>query len=168
MKSFVVSAVLILTSLQAFALTNEELKAQVDVLADEIQTLKFGNKQTGYNQTIQNRIRGNNVALGGYGEFVYTDASGSLEDGSANSNGDPMWDAQRFILYVGYDFSPKWKLFTEIEIENADEIYLEQAFLQYDHSDEFQVNVGVLLVPMGITNLYHEPTTFLATQRSTV
>lgn len=168
MKSLFAVLLLLLMGFQALAVTTEELKAQLDVLAEEIQTLKFGDKQTGYNQTIQNRIRGNNVALGGYGEFVYTDASGELEDGSANSKGDPVWDAQRFILYIGYDFSPKWKLFTEIEIEHADEIFLEQGFLQYVHSDELQVNVGVLLVPMGITNLYHEPTTFLATQRSTV
>jgi hypothetical protein len=100
------------------------------------------------------------VNLGSYGEFVYTDTK---EPGEPSN-----WDAQRFILYVGYDFSDKWSLFTEIEIEHADEIFLEQAFLSYKHSDALQFNVGVLLVPVGITNIWHEPTTFLGTQRPEV
>lgn len=170
MKLFLSAVLLFIMSNQASALTPEELKTQLDALAEEFQTLKFGSKENNYNQNIRGRIKSNNnnVALGGYGEFVYTDAEDELEDGTANSKSDPKWDAQRFILYIGYDFSSKWKLFTEIEIEHANEIFLEQAYLSYIHSKELQLNVGVLLIPMGITNLYHEPTTFLATQRSTI
>ncbi len=167
MKNLILILVLLFAN-QVLALTIKNLKKQLDVMAEEFQNLKFENKEDEKELSIQNRIRGNKTTQGGYGEFIYTDAESKLEDGSVNSKKNPIWDAQRFILYIGYDFSSKWKLFSEIEIEHAKEIYLEQAYLSYQHSKKIQFNIGVLLVPIGITNLYHEPTTFLATQRPTV
>ncbi len=173
MKKIVLILLAVFIHGKSFAISNQDLKKQIDVLAEEIQGLKAQQGEGSFLSTnsIQNRVMGktgNSVSLGSYGEFVYSDAESKLENGSANSNKNPVWDAQRWILYIGYDFSEKLKLFTEIEIEHANEIFIEQAFLNYQHSKALQFNVGVLLVPVGLTNLYHEPTTFLATQRSSL
>ena len=55
---------------------------------------------------------------------------------------------------------------SEIEVEHAREIYMEQAYLQYAHSDALGFRFGTLLVPMGHQNPYHEPTTFFGVQRT--
>ena len=52
-----------------------------------------------------------------------------------------------------------------IEMEHVKEIYVEQAFLNYGVSDNFSIKGGLLLVPMGIINEYHEPTTYNGVER---
>ncbi|EKD36652.1 MAG: hypothetical protein ACD_75C01424G0001, partial [uncultured bacterium] len=42
---------------------------------------------------------------------------------------------------------------------------VEQAFLDFKLQREFNVKAGIMLVPLGATNLYHEPTNFNSTER---
>jgi hypothetical protein len=67
---------------------------------------------------------------------------------------------------VGYKFSDRLLLNTEIEIEHADEVFLEFAYLDYLLKDGLGVRAGMLLSPMGFVNELHEPPVFLGTERS--
>ena len=57
------------------------------------------------------------------------------------------------------------KFISEVEFEHVKEVYIEQAFLQYKLTDFLNLRTGLMLVPMGIINEYHEPTTFHGVER---
>jgi len=104
------------------------------------------------------------LSIGGYGEALSQDFDSTLDDGSSSGAADEF-DLTRFILYVGYKFNEKWLLNTEIEIEHADEIFIEFAYLDYLHSQALNGRFGMLLMPMGFINELHEPTTFFSANR---
>ena len=74
-------------------------------------------------------------------------------------------DVHRLVLAFGYNFNDRISFFSEIELEHVKEIYVEQAYLNYRIKDWLQVRGGLLLVPMGIMNEYHEPPTFSGVER---
>lgn len=100
-----------------------------------------------------------NLTIGGYGQIDYNQP---LSGGSIN-NGN--LDVHRLVLLFGYRFNSKLNFVTEIEIEHVKEVYVEQAFLNYSFNTYLQVRGGLMLVPMGIINEYHEPTTFNGVER---
>lgn len=151
-KILIISISYITLQMTAFAQTTDE---KIDFLTEQI-------------EQMQNKFNSSNskTSFGGYGEMVYQNKNSENESGNpSGADPNPTADALRFILYIGHDFSEKWKLVSEIEVEHAKEIYLEQATINYEHSENFNFKVGTLLLPIGITNLKHEPTTFLAVNR---
>src|SRR5665811_2541864 len=68
-------------------------------------------------------------------------------------------------MLLGYRFSDKVQFFSEIEFEHANVIEVEQAFINYNLANNFNLRAGLMIVPMGIINLYHEPTTFNGVDR---
>ncbi len=95
--------------------------------------------------------------IGGYGELHINVPEGSLKKEA---------DFHRFIIYLGHNFNEKWSLMSELEIEHAGkEVELEQAYLEYRHSKAIGFRAGVLLQPLGIINLYHEPPMFHGVER---
>ena len=68
----------------------------------------------------------------------------------------------------GYKFSEKVQFVTEVEFEHVKEVYVEQAFVNYNVANNFNIRGGLMLVPMGIVNEYHEPKTFNGTERPAV
>ncbi|SRX75150.1 hypothetical protein [Aequorivita antarctica] len=109
-------------------------------------------------QRILSGTFGKAVTLGGYGEMVYNQPEGD--------NG--TLDVHRLVLLLGYKFDEKTQFITEIEVEHVEEIYIEQAFVNYAVSNNVNLRGGLMLVPMGIINEYHEPTTFNGTDRPAV
>ena len=107
------------------------------------------------------------TTIGGYGEMHY--------DIEAN-DGDGKLDFHRFIIYYKHQFSPKWSMMSEVEIEHnmvgSEEalgykggyVAMEQAYVDYFNGN-WGFRGGVLLVPAGITNEYHEPPTFMSVER---
>jgi len=107
------------------------------------------------------------TTLGGYGEMHY--------DMEAN-DGDGKLDFHRWILYVKHQFNNEWSMMSEVEIEHnmvgstdalgykGGYVAMEQAHLNYWNGD-WGFKGGVLLVPAGITNEYHEPPTFMSVER---
>ena len=107
------------------------------------------------------------TTIGGYGEMHY-----DME----NNNGDGKLDFHRFIFYIKHQFNDQWSLMSEVEIEHnmvysstsEDEgggyVAMEQAYLNYWNGD-WGFKGGVLLVPAGVTNEYHEPPTFMSVER---
>lgn len=105
------------------------------------------------------------TTLGGYGDFHYNYSK--PESGDATQ----IFDFHRFVLFVSHSWSEKWSLKAEIEIEHnyvkngQGHLALEQAFLNYHHSDAFGLQAGVLLTAAGLINEYHEPTLFAGVER---
>ncbi len=95
------------------------------------------------------------LTVGGYGEITYNQPE--------TQNGE--LDVQRLVMMFGYKFSDKVQFFTEIEYEHVKEVFVEQAFVNYAVGDNISVRGGLMLVPMGIINEYHEPTTFNGVER---
>ena len=77
-------------------------------------------------------------------------------------------DVHRLILFAGYKFNDKTKFITEIEFEHVKEVYIEQAYLDYQLLNNMSVKAGLMLIPMGIINEYHEGTTFNGVERPNV
>ena len=111
---------------------------------------------------IANRLNYNNTnkfTFGGYAQIDYNEP-----DGSTSGN----LDVHRLVILLGYRFTDKLSFLTEIELEHVKEIYVEQAFVNYSFNPKFNVKGGLMLIPMGIVNEYHEPPTFYGVERPNV
>ncbi|MFT5286375.1 MAG: hypothetical protein ACI8TQ_002543 [Planctomycetota bacterium] len=147
-----------------------DLESKVEVLTEEIQRLQnsglegsLGESHSGLGAAASKVFDSDSgLSIGGYGEATYT----NFRSGGADRT--DRADFLRAILYVGYKFDKNWVLNTEIEIEHADEIFLEFGALDYLHSDELNLRAGLLLLPMGFVNELHEPNTFHSVRRSDV
>ena len=112
-----------------------------------------------------------NTTLGGYGEINYN----NYKDGSVKDE----FDLQRFVLFFGYKFNDRTRLFSEIEYEHAltgdgvaaqGEVAMEQAFIEYDltQTGTAALRSGLMLMPIGIVNEYHESPTYYGVERNEV
>lgn len=99
------------------------------------------------------------LVVGGYGEVHYNQPI----DISTYNNGE--LDVHRVVMLFGYNFTDKTQFITELEFEHVKEVYVEQAFLQHKLNNYISFRAGLMLVPMGIINEYHEPTTFNGVER---
>jgi hypothetical protein len=143
MKKLILSVVLGASSLVSFAQTEKD-----SITFDPQQ-------QQNSAQRILSANNGNAVTIGAYGEVVYNqpeDANGKL-------------DVHRLVMLLGYQFTDKVQFFSEIEFEHVKEVYVEQAFVNYNVANNVNLRAGLMLVPMGIINEYHEPTTFNGVSR---
>ncbi|HRX97755.1 MAG TPA: hypothetical protein P5514_12480, partial [Bacteroidales bacterium] len=111
------------------------------------------------NTADQLLIQDQNLLIGGYGE-VHLNQPLSSEK---RANG--MLDVHRVVMLFGYNFNKRTQFITELEFEHVSEVYVEQAFLQYKLNPYFNLRGGLLLIPMGIINEYHEPTAFNGVER---
>ncbi len=106
------------------------------------------------------------LSIGGYGEMFYAN----------KEDADNIADVYRFVPYIGYRFNDNIVLNVELEFEhggatggdNTGEAKIEFMYLDFMLSDSFNLQIGNILVPMGITNLQHEPTLFNTVQRPNV
>lgn len=97
------------------------------------------------------------LSIGGYGEITYNNVEGTSTPAEL--------DVQRMVMLFAYKFDDRTQFVTELEFEHVKEVYVEQAFLNYSVSDGLNLRGGLMLVPMGIVNEYHEPTTFNGVER---
>tara|TARA_B100001142_G_scaffold321990_1_gene369558 strand:- start:556 stop:1728 length:1173 start_codon:yes stop_codon:yes gene_type:complete len=109
-------------------------------------------------------IAGNSgLQIGGYGQV---DFNLKERDGTIHNNG--KLDVHRLVTFFGYNFNEKASFVSEVEFEHVSEVYVEQAFLDYRIKRNLSINAGLMLIPMGIQNLYHEPPTFNGVERTNV
>ena len=97
------------------------------------------------------------LSIGGYGEITYNNKEGSSTPAEI--------DVQRLVMLFAYKFDDRTSFVTEIEFEHVKEVYVEQAFINYAVANGVNLRGGLMLVPMGIVNEYHEPTTFNGVER---
>jgi len=94
-------------------------------------------------------IAGNQgLHIGGYGQIDFNLAS---RDGTIHKNG--ILDVHRLVTFFGYNFNEKASFVSEVD---------------YKIKDNLSVSAGLMLIPMGIQNLYHEPPTYNGVERTNV
>jgi len=120
------------------------------------------NQPESISESIFNTENQKKLHFGGYGQIDYNQPL----DKDLRQNG--KLDVHRLILFAGYQFNSKTKFITEIEFEHVSEVYIEQAYLDYQLLDNMSVKGGLILIPMGIINEYHEPPSFNGVERPNV
>ncbi len=154
----IIATIMLSASTSALAVTDEEFKAlqeQLNQLADAVEN--------------QPPSQAKQVHIGGYGELHYN--NWEHPDGSKTRE----LDFHRFVLFFGYDFSDSIRFHSELELEHAiagegqnGEIELEQAYIEFDLTQNMEAKGGLFLIPVGIINETHEPTTFYGVERNPV
>jgi len=154
----IVATIALSASAAALAVTDEEFKAlqeQMNQLADAVES--------------QPASQAKQVHIGGYGELHYNNLE--FPDGTKFRE----LDFHRFVLFFGYDFSDSIRFVSELELEHSiagdgqnGEIELEQAYIEFDLTENMETKAGLFLIPVGIINETHEPTTFYGVERNPV
>lgn len=99
------------------------------------------------------------VIVRGYGEVHFNQPFSS----SKRYNGN--LDVHRMVMLFGYSFNSKTSFMSELEYEHVKEVYVEQAYLQHRINSNLTLVGGLILVPMGFINEYHEPPVFNGVER---
>ena len=114
------------------------------------------------------------VSIGGYGEALYQNFA-TKNQSDEPSDAEDQITLLRAVVYLGYKFDEHFVLNSEIEYENAviaadkgGEVEVEFAYIDYMHSRPFNARAGLVLIPMGLINEQHEPTSFLGARRTDV
>lgn len=155
----------------------EELRRRLEVLAAEVEQLRSGEtpelplsderrRTLGLAPSAANTYRRatEGVSFAGYGEMLLENFNSENEAG-AGSAPTTRLDFLRAILYAGYRFNDKFLFNSEIEVEHANEVWVEFAYLDYLVNENLTVRGGMLLLPLGLVNEFHEPTVFLGAKR---
>lgn len=113
-----------------------------------------------YTNSVDNLLlKDNKLIVGGYGEVHYNQPLNGLTYNNGNL------DVHRVVMLFGYNYTDKTQFVTELEFEHVKEVYVEQAFLQHKLNNYISFRGGLMLIPMGIINEYHEPTSFNGVER---
>ena len=96
------------------------------------------------------------LTLGGYTEFTYINRQGSVD----------QFNQLRTVAQIGAKINDRIHFFAEFEQENGAvtagpeatdaELELEQGYLDFDLAKGISFRAGMVLVPVGRYNLYHE------------
>jgi hypothetical protein len=158
----------ILITTSGLAQTDQDQEQRIRQLEEQVSALTEAVEESAGTGSRWERIH-----FGGYGELHYNNLS--LENGETFKE----IDFHRFVLLFGYDFTERLRFYSELELEHAlvedtddgsgpGELELEQAYVQYDITDSSDVLGGIFLLPVGILNETHEPTTFYGVERNNV
>ncbi|MDJ0848487.1 MAG: hypothetical protein QNK04_08925 [Myxococcota bacterium] len=163
-----------------------ELERMVGVLASELERTRM---DTAVPETREltsqfglgpgaSRIYGitQGLSIGGYGEAFYKNyvddetrvRTGQFSESFSTARENNEMDFLRAIVYVGYKFTDNIVFNSEIEIEHADEIFLEFAQLDFFWQDWMNFRTGLMLLPVGWINEIHEPPFFYGVNRPDV
>lgn len=163
-KTVLLSAgLLVAFSQSVVAQTDEErikaLEEKVDALTEVIEQKD--------SQGEHGSTKWDQVHIGGYGEMHYNRIDGDDEEKRGI-------DFHRLVVFLGYDFSDRVRLVSELEIEHtvssaskAGEVEIEQAYLEFDldQAQSMHLKTGIVLMPIGIINETHEPAIFYGVER---
>jgi hypothetical protein len=155
----------------------QELSRRIDLLATELELLRSGETPQVEITTARRESLGlapsaattyrrstQGVSLAGYGEMLLENFSAADESG-AGSAPTTRLDFLRAILYAGYRFNDKFLFNSEIEVEHSNKISVEFAYVDYLANDHLTLRGGMVLLPLGLINEFHEPTVFTGAKR---
>ena len=155
----------------------DELQRRIDVLAAEVEKLRSGETPQVEMSDDRRRALGlapsaaatyrratEGVSFAGYGETLLENFASENEAGRGGAPTTRL-DFLRAILYAGYRFNDKFLFNSEIEIEHANEISVEFAYVDYLANENLTLRGGMVLLPLGLTNEFHEPTVFIGARR---
>lgn len=155
----------------------DELRRQVEILAQEVEKLRAGDDAVIEISDERRRAlglapaaaaayrRGNRgVSFAGYGEMLLENFAGENESGARNAPTTRL-DFLRAVLYAGYRFNDRFLFNSEIEVEHGSEIFVEFAYVDFLVNQHLTLRGGLLLVPLGLVNEFHEPNVFFGAKR---
>lgn len=156
----------------------QEIERKVEILSQEVERLKLGEVATepeyrseyGLGPAASKIYRTKKgVSLAAYGELVYENFGNKKEDGTASGKKDQV-DYLRHVLYVGYRFTDRILFNSEIEFEHGStgkggEVSVEFGYVDFRGVPWLNARAGMVLVPVGIVNEMHEPSTFHGAKR---
>lgn len=165
-------SVFILTTNHVYAQADseiEEIKSQIEVITEEIEKLKLGAVAEPSFESFMGLgpaaskvyFVDKGLSIGGYGDITYE----NFLDSSKTDRGDTV----RFIPYIGYKFSDRVIMNTEIEFEHAaikdiktrsPEVYIEFMYIDFLLNKKMNLRPGLVLIPSSRFNEYHEPVVF--------
>ena len=172
-KTYLALALAAMTPAALAAPSTEEMWNTIQQQQREIERLKAQTAQTDAKvEAAASAFEGSSSAgwmsrtsIGGYGEHHFN----HFED-----KNDQI-DAHRFVVYIGHQFTDTIRFFSEVELEHSlagegkpGEVELEQAFIQWDFTQNHNLTMGQFLLPVGFLNETHEPDTFYGTERNNV
>lgn len=114
-----------------------------------------------YDRLIENNDRTDDKKLM-FGGYAQIDFRQPLINGEFNNG---KLDIHRMVILMAYRFNDRISFMSEIEIEHASEVYLEQAYMNFRIKNWLQIRAGLMLIPMGIINENHEPPTYNGVRR---
>ena len=133
----------------SFAAEIDELKRQIDILSDEMDSLQLG----GAGSKLADRIK-----IHGYGEMHLNHRPGD--------QGTTEIDNHRFVIGVHALLTDWIHLNAEIDFEHASqELEFELAYLDFLIDEKYNARAGVMLIPVGFLNEFHEPPLFWTVER---
>lgn len=163
----------------------EEQERKTGILAEEMETLKskFTLPETVEYKSlyglgpaaskVYQMPRG--LSIGGYGE---ASAIFFVGDNEGPSKRRDVGDLVRFVTYIGYKFSDRIILNSEIEYEHAKvastvsagagDVEIEFATLDFLLTEQANIRTGLVLMPMGFLNEFHEPPFYFGNLRPEV
>jgi hypothetical protein len=187
MKKAAITASLLLACNIAFADETleriQELQEELDALKDQVEEAAAAEEDPEGRRTAAAQDpylipygqawnpKEGRTSVGGYGEINYN----NYKDDSRPDE----FDVQRVILFLGHRFSPRTRLYSEIEFEhgitkggdgNSGEVAMEQAYIEQMLRDTGGLNLraGLQLLPIGFINEFHEPPVFYGVERNEV
>lgn len=109
---------------------------------------------------------GRRIDIGAYGEVNLL----MVPQIKPPQNLDTTFTLRRVVLFFGHRFADWAAIYTELEVENLNEFEIEQSYLELNpfKSARMGLRAGLVLIPLGIINLYHEPPTFNGVDRPLV
>lgn len=153
------------------------------------------NAQTSAYDSVQTHAKGNRLSIGGYGEAAYSRNFYSDNvyryTNPNNYKNDPShgrFDIPHAVIYISYDFGKGWTMSSEIEFEHTGtgeaiekeyseggeweqetekggEVEIEQFWIQKSFGSFLNIRAGHIVVPVGLTNAYHEPLNYFTVYR---
>jgi len=144
----------------------QETTVKVEATADLVEQQAEGTGTLAQAASWAERTR-----FGAYAEMHLNKLENDLDSGKDKDE----IDFHRFVLYMGHEFTPRTRFFSELELEhsvagedNEGEFELEQAYVEHDIAAQHRLKAGLFLVPVGILNETHEPDTFYGVERNNV
>ncbi|WP_457627264.1 outer membrane beta-barrel protein [Persephonella sp.] len=147
---------------------NQQLIEEIAKLRQQVEIPELSQKQFAGMGYAASKVyfTPHGLSIGGYGEIIYQKFEGSTKK--------DMTDIYRFIPYIGYKFNDWIVLNAEVEFEhgadysNNGSVKIEFAYLDFLFGQNFNIRLGNYLVPVGLTNLLHEPIFFNSVNRPEV
>ncbi|MCH7650149.1 MAG: hypothetical protein IIA63_03200 [Nitrospinae bacterium] len=150
-KTFLIFGILglmMIWSTSGWAQDLKELERRIDIMSDELDALK----ESGGGGLAER------VHVHGYGELHFNLPTDGSKDG--------VFDNHRYVLGVNAKLADWIHLNVEIDFEHAaQEMEFEFGYLDFLLGPKLNARAGVMLVPMGFLNEYHEPPLFWTVER---
>jgi len=121
-----------------------------------VTVLLLGLALTGAVDTSAQHATNDRWSFSGYGEMHY----------NIPSNDTAELDFHRLVFGFGYQFNDNISLHAELDFEHAfTEPEVEFAYLDFFYKEPLSFRAGMMLMPVGPLNEFHEPTLFYSVER---